>query len=313
MTEFELIKACFADWPFQHSQVLTGIGDDCLVWLNPEPLVVSTDTAVEGVHFPAFATPEQIAQRAFLPAVSDLAAMAATPAFFTLALTLPAHGNSDWLIRFAKRLRQLSQQYEIMLAGGDTTKGQQLTITISVHGTCAHPVMRSGAQVGDDIYITGFLGQAAAALPYVLRQQEQAAPNDWIEAYWQPTPQIKFAQQLLGCIHSAIDLSDGLLGDAEHIAQQSQARLALQLDLIPMDKSLYQLGERGLQLAITGGDDYQLCFTADPQAKNEIVSAAKLTQTKITKIGQVAEGMAGVDWYDGDQKIELDWQSFRHF
>lgn len=313
MTEFELIKACFADWPFQHPQVLAGIGDDCLVWLNPEPLVVSTDTAVSGVHFPEFATPEQIAQRAFLPAISDLAAMAAKPAFFTLALTLPTRCNGDWLTRFAKRLSQLSQQYEIMLAGGDTTKGEQLTITVSVHGTCAHPVMRSGARAGDDVYITGFLGQAAAALPYVLNQKEQEAPNDWTEAYWQPAPQIKFAQQLLGCIHSAIDLSDGLLGDAEHIAQQSRVRLNLRLDLVPIDESLQQLGEQGLQLAITGGDDYQLCFTADPQAKNEIINAANLTQTKITQIGHVAEGKAGVDWYDGDQRIELDWQSFRHF
>lgn len=313
MTEFELIKACFADWPFRHPQVLAGIGDDCLVWLNPEPLVVSTDTAVEGVHFPKFSTPEQVAQRAFLPAISDLAAMAAKPAFFTLALTLPEQCSGEWITRFAKRLSQLAQQYEIMLAGGDTTKGDQLTITVSVHGTCAHPVMRGGARVGDDVYVTGFLGQAAAALPHVLSRNEQEAPVQWLEAYWQPEPQIKFAQQLLGCIHSAIDLSDGLLGDAEHIAQQSQVTLNLQVDLVPMDVSLKQLGERGLQLAITGGDDYQLCFTADPQTKKEIINAAQLTQTKITRIGQVTEGKASVDWYDGNQKIELNWQSFRHF
>lgn len=313
MNEFQLIQAHFDDWPTRHPNVVQSIGDDCLVWLDPEPLVISTDTAVIHRHFPAHATPEQIAQRAFLPAISDMAAMTATPAFFTLALTLPASLKGEWLSRFAKRLKSLSQQYDMMLAGGDTTSGEQLTVTISVHGRCPHPVLRSGAEAGDFMWVTGNLGGAAAALPHVLNQTEQDAPEAWRQAYWAPEPPIAFAAELQGCIHSAIDLSDGLLGDAAHLAQRSQVELALDVSKIPMDAALTNKGEEGLKLALSGGDDYQLLFSASPQITPEIEHLAAKYAVKLTQIGEVKEGKAGVRWYDGDRSVEFDWQSFTHF
>ena len=313
MNEFELIKQCFADWPVQHPNVLRGIGDDALVWLDPEPLVISVDTAVIGRHFPTFATPEQVANRAFLPAISDLAAMTATPAFFTLALTLPAQLNGEWVVRFAARLRQLAQQYNIALAGGDTTRGEQLTITISVHGRCPHPVLRSAAKVGDDVWVTGQLGQAAAALPFVLDQTEAHAPLSWLAAYWQPQPPVAFACALQGCIHSAIDLSDGLQGDAGHLAQQSGLNLVLNVDALPMDDDLKALGEKGLQYATSGGDDYQLLFTADKMTRNEIEQLAFEHQVLVTRIGHTEAGNREIRWYDGGREVTLPWQSFTHF
>ncbi|MDN3648396.1 thiamine-phosphate kinase [Reinekea marina] len=313
MHEFDLIKQCFTNWPQQHNDVAVGIGDDCLLWMGTTPLVVSADTAVSGRHFPEFASPEQVAQRVFLPAISDLAAMGAKPAFFTLALTLPKRFNDDWVIAFAKRLQQLSVQTQCMLAGGDTTQGEQLTITLSVHGTCAHPLLRSGANVGDDVWVTGWLGQAAAALPAVLSRQENTVPNAWRQAYWQPQPPLKFAEQLVGIVHSAMDISDGLAGDAQHLAKASQVDLALNLNSLPLDEPLRALGEEGVRHAVAGGDDYQLLFTADSSVQREILALANTENVNVTKIGSVQAGSGSVKWYDNQQLIDLPWQSFQHF
>lgn len=313
MREFELISQCFDHWGLQHANVVQGIGDDCLIWHNPKPLVISTDTAVIERHFPAHASPAQVANRSFLPALSDLAAMGATPAFFTLALTLPASLKGDWIVEFSQQLRALSQQYQCLLAGGDTTAGDQLTITISVHGTCEHPILRSGARIDDDIWVSGTLGRAAAALPAILSKNETDVPLMWLSAYWQPTPQVTLGQELLGHIHSAIDVSDGLLGDAGHIAQQSGVDFHIELNDIPMDSQLRALGEKGLKLALAGGDDYQLCFTAKPTERRVITDISQRLNTPVTRIGKVKAGEGRVHWYDNGQPKEFDWQSFEHF
>jgi thiamine-monophosphate kinase len=313
MHEFDLIKQCFANWPQQHDDVAVGIGDDCLLWMGTGPLVISTDTAVIGRHFPAFSSPEQVAQRAFLPAISDLAAMGARPAFFTLALTLPQGLNQEWVIAFAQRLKDLASEVGCMLAGGDTTKGDQLTVTISVHGTCAHPFLRSGANIDDDIWVTGYLGQAAAALPHVLAQTESALPKAWQQAYWQPEPPVGLAQQLVGIVHSAMDISDGLAGDAVHLAKASSVDLEVDLSALPLDKELLALGQQGLQYAVAGGDDYQLLFTADPSVRREIEQLSIESGVKVTIIGSVREGNGQVRWYDKEKLIDLPWQSFQHF
>lgn len=313
MTEFETIERCFQGWSVEQPNIQLGIGDDCLIWNDPEPLVISTDTAVIGRHFPYHASPEQVAQRAFLPALSDLAAMTANPAFFTLALTLPPHLESHWVEAFAKRLRELAEFYQIALAGGDTTKGNSLTLTVSVHGRCHHPALRSAAQVGDDVWVTGFLGQAAAALPAILEEQDARVPTEWAQAYWQPEPPMAFAESLQGIIHSAIDLSDGLVGDAAHIAKASGVELALDLENIPMDDELKALGEEGLRYAVAGGDDFQLLFTAHPNMRKELQALAFEHQTQLTRIGEVRAGDARVSWWRDQQPVALEWQGYQHF
>lgn len=313
MNEFETIQQCFDGWSVRHPGVFKGIGDDCLLWSGSQPLVISVDTAVAGRHFPEWATPEQVAQRAFLPAISDLAAMTATPAFFTLALTLPKDLDQDWIVRFATRLRALAEAHDIMLAGGDTTQGATLTLSLSMHGTCAHPAMRSGASPGDQIWVTGSLGQAAAALPYILEQRESAAPPAWSSAYWMPTPPLGFAADLQGCIHSAMDLSDGLIGDAAHLAKASECDLHIELTALPMDNELVALGDEGRRCAIAGGDDYQLLFTADPVAAKEIRKLAGKHEIRVSTIGEVRAGNGSVHWYDSGESVSLNWQSFTHF
>lgn len=313
MNEFELINRLFADWNDHHSGVMQGIGDDCLVFEAAAPMVISVDTAVAGCHFPHKATPEQTAQRAFLPALSDLAAMAATPAFFTLALTLPEQLAGQWLERFARRLRTLATRYQLTLAGGDLTRGEQLTVSIGVHGQSRMPVLRSTAQTGDLVWITGYLGQAAAALPFILQSNEAAAPAAWTEAYWQPQPPVEFAQQLNGYIHSAIDVSDGLLGDAEHLARQSRCTVAIEVDKLPLDADLRETGEDGLKAALCGGDDYQLLFTAAPANTATIERLAHESATKVTAIGRIVSGQPKVHCYRNSQPMISPCSGYQHF
>ena len=313
MNEFELIKRCFSNWAVTNPALLTGIGDDCLVWQASQPLVVSTDTAVAGRHFPTQASASQVAQRAFLPALSDLAAMAATPAFFTLAITLPSATSETWLLSFAGRLRQLAEQYQMVLAGGDTTAGEQLTVTIAVHGHSQQPVLRSSAQAGDDIWVTGTLGQAAAALPFVLGQARAPAPQCWLQAYWQPAPPIAFAQAVAKRINSAIDISDGLIGDAQHLAERSAQALHIDLDLLPLDAELAALGEQGLKYAVSGGDDYQLLFTAASHQRDALAAQAELYNTRLSRIGTVSGAEPSVQWYQGGQQTALPWCGYQHF
>lgn len=313
MHEFELIKKCFCDWGISAPGLRTGIGDDCLVWQSDLPLMVSTDTAVEGVHFPSGSTGPQVAQRAFLPALSDLAAMAANPAFFTLTLTLPPSLDDDWLSAFAGRLRELADQYGIALAGGDTTKGNTLVVTISVHGTSATPVLRSNAQPDDDVWVTGTLGGAAAALPAVLDPEYRDVNANWLQDYWVPQLPVEFARRAAPLLTSAIDLSDGLIGDAAHVAKASKVGLHLRVESLPLACGLREKGIAGLKYAISGGDDYQLLFTAAKSSRQELIRLADEIGQKISLIGRVESGAGEICWYDGDQPISLPWQSYQHF
>ncbi|TCS38248.1 thiamine-phosphate kinase [Reinekea marinisedimentorum] len=313
MREFELIQKYFSGWPLKSNKLKQGIGDDCLVWQSDVPLVVSTDTAVQGVHFPEGATGAQVAARAFLPALSDLAAMAAKPEFFTLALSLPANTSESWLASFAQQLRSFSEQYGIVLAGGDTTRSPVITVTVSVHGSSNSPVLRSGAKPGDDIWVTGSLGGAAAAVPFVTGADPAEAEPEWLAAYWNPPLPVAFALQVAAYLNSAIDISDGLMGDAGHIARASGVCLCINLADLPLAKGLADQGSQGLKLGLSGGDDYQLCFTAEPGKRAAIEQLAAGLSQKVTRIGRVEAGEAGVNWYDGGQLITLPWQGYQHF
>lgn len=313
MHEFQLIEKYFSGWPVSCGNLKLGIGDDCLIWQGEGPLVVSTDTAVQGVHFPLAASGEQVAARAFLPALSDLAAMAAKPEFFTLALSLPATTNEDWLAAFAQQMRCFAEQYDIALAGGDTTRSSVITVTVNVHGSCETPVLRSGARPGDDIWVTGDLGGAAAAVPFVTGADSAIAEQGWLAAYWRPQLAVEFAQQVRPLINSAIDISDGLMGDAGHIARASQVDLHLNLAALPLAVGLAAKGEEGLKLAVSGGDDYQLCFSAAAHQRESIEQVAAGLSQKITRIGRAEEGEGRVSWYDGEQSITLPWQGYQHF
>ena len=314
--EFELIRryfaaaACAAPVP----GVACGIGDDCaLLQLLPgEQLAVSTDTQVAGVHFPVQHDPGLLAQRALAAAASDLAAMGAAPLGFTLALTLPA-AEPAWLEAFARGLDAMARACGLALVGGDTTRGP-LNINFTVFGRlpAGQALRRSGARPGDLLCIGGTTGEAAAALPLVLGERAATGAGDaeLLARYWTPAPQLALGQALRGLASAALDVSDGLLADCGHIAEDSGVALLVEAARVPLSAALRAAaGERALPLALSGGDDYVLAFTLPPAA----LPALQATGQAFHLIGRVAAG-SGVHLLDRDGRdITPAAGGYQHF
>ena len=279
----------------QTDQVLLGIGDDCAL-LQPDAaqnLAVTSDMLVEGRHFFAGANPEWLGHKALAVNLSDLAAMGAKPVGFTLALALP-DANADWLAQFSQGLFHLAQQWQCPLIGGDTTQGP-LTICITAlgHVPSSTAIKRSGAKVGDDIWVSGTLGDARLALG-ALRNEWSLNPSG-LEAVLprmhEPEPRIALGMQLRGAASSALDVSDGLLGDLRHILKASQVNAEVLIDQLPTSPTLAeQPQDLRRQCAANGGDDYELCFTAPKNKRTEIesLSTALLPLTRIGSITSIA-------------------------
>jgi thiamine-monophosphate kinase len=292
--EFSLIQQYFHALTANRDDVIVGIGDDCAV-LNTPPdtfTAISIDTLVQGIHFFADVDPYRLGIKSLAVNLSDLAAMGAEPAWFTLALTLPEI-NDEWLKQFSAGLAEIAQQHRIQLVGGDTTRGP-LTITIQVHGHLAKDniLQRNAAQTADLICVTGYLGDAAAGLKYRLGQLDTALLNDedieyLLQRLEMPTPRNQIGQQLVGQAHAVIDVSDGLLADLNHIVTASNKGAKLNLSNLPFSSVLQKLPlEQATQLALTGGDDYELCFTAPSE------NVARLKQQfpeMIHVIGEITE------------------------
>lgn len=316
MKEFELIQQIFrassvADVKGRQD-LLLGIGDDCAQVQIPQgqTLVFSMDTLVEGRHFPFDADPAAIGYRAVATCVSDLAAMGAKPAFFTLALTLP-ESDPQWLSAFAEGMAELAEPIGLLLVGGDTTKGP-LTITLQVHGyiEAEQCVTRQGAQTGDDIYVTGTLGDAAAAVPVVTGELMVAAElyEYFYEAFWRPQPRLIAGMALKRVATAMLDISDGLVQDLGHILKASNVGAEIDSQLIPLSPELRQWRpDNALALALTGGDDYELCFTAPQSAREEISLITQTLHLPCARIGTITESDLQVLGYEGELS---GWQHF---
>lgn len=318
MGEFELIRRYFAAAPCAQAAegIVLGIGDDCAL-LQPAPgmqLALSTDTLVAGVHFPQPCDPFLLGQRALAVSVSDLAAMGAEPLGFTLALTLP-EAEPAWLEGFALGLSQMAGQCAIALVGGDTTRGP-LSLTLSVLGQlpAGQALTRAGARPGDLLCVGGSLGDAAGALPLVLGQQpaadEPASANYLLQRYWAPQPQLALGQWLRGRATAALDISDGLLADCGHIAQASAVALQIERDSLPLSAALRTLaGERALDCALSGGDDYRLAFTLSAQ----YLPALQAQWPEAEVIGRAVAGQ-GVQLLDGaGRRLDPPSAGYQHF
>ncbi|MCU1719346.1 thiamine-phosphate kinase [Pseudomonas sp. 5P_3.1_Bac2] len=316
MGEFELIRHYFAAAPCAQAggAVALGIGDDCALLNIPagEQLAVSTDTLVAGVHFPHGPDPFLLGQRGLAVAASDLAAMAATPIGFTLALTLPA-AEPAWLADFARGLELMAQHCALRLIGGDTTRGPlSLTLTVFGHVPQGQALTRSGAQVGDLLCVGGELGDAAGALPLVLAEQAVtgAAAEALLARYWSPQPQLELGLALRGKATAALDISDGLLADCGHIATASGVALYIEQARVPLSAALRQVaGANALNCALTGGDDYRLAFTLPAPYLPQLQQAGWPLQV----IGHVQAG-AGVHLLDQqDQAVSIGHSGYQHF
>jgi thiamine-monophosphate kinase len=312
LSEFELIKQCFAQrFKQNHPGVILGIGDDCALLNIPSQhhLATSIDTLVKGIHFPHECDAYQLGWRSLLVNLSDLAAMGAKPLGFTLALTLPEI-NLEWIERYSQGLADCASQYDIQLVGGDTTKGP-LSISIQVMGIVpvGQAITRSGAKENDLLFVSGELGAAAAAVKPLVEQT--SCPDDWFNAYYQPKAQIDLGIGLRSLATACLDISDGLLGDLQHILDASNLGAELNLDLIPVASSIASEPNK-LALALSGGDDYQLCFSAPKHNQAQIMQLAQELNVTVTCIGRLHSTL-GIVGLQNNESIDLIGKGYQHF
>lgn len=290
--EFEIIARYFTR-PASDPDVLVGIGDDAAVVRSNLPLAVATDTLVAGVHFPAAMPPRSIGYRALAVNLSDLAAMGARPRWCTLALTLE-DASDTWLAAFAEGLLGLAVEHSVELIGGDITRGP-LTVSVHILGTLEPDgvLLRSGATLGDDIYVTGTLGGAAAGLLLLQRGQRSGrVAESLIEKFERPIPRVAAGLALREIAGAAIDISDGLVADLGHICEQSGCGAAIELERVPLPPGLDELfgPEQMLDFALRGGDDYELCFTAAPARAGLVERAFADLGIEVLRIGRIVAG-----------------------
>ncbi|MDD5215942.1 MAG: thiamine-phosphate kinase [Methylococcales bacterium] len=272
LSEFSLIDKFFKNKTLPNAQTRLGIGDDCALLSIPSgyELAITTDTMVENVHFFPDANPAQLGHKLLAVNLSDLAAMGAKPLAVTLALTLPKV-DENWLHEFSTGFLNLAQQHNVDLIGGDTTKGA-LTLTVQAMGLvpAGKALKRSNAQVGNLIFMSGFLGDAGLGLK-IMQGQKFDAENA-LTRFHQPTPRIATGLALRDVANACIDISDGLVSDLGHILKQSGVGATVELEKLPLSNEvknyLQQTGD--WQMPLISGDDYELCFTVSPQNAHRI-------------------------------------------
>lgn len=312
LSEFEIIERYFLKEA--GTGVVVGIGDDAAVVDESGLLVVAVDTLVGGVHFPPDSPPRSIGHRALAVNLSDLAAMGAMPSYATLALTLPA-ADAAWLEEFAAGFFELAARFDVDLIGGDTTRGP-LSVTVQVLGRAVdeHVLTRAGGHVGDDVYVTGTLGDGAAAIALHARSTESREAAELFRRFSYPEPRIREGLALRTLASAAIDVSDGLVADLGHLCRQSGCGARIEVERLPLSAELEAAvsGERAVDFALTGGDDYELCFTA-PAARAEAVAAVSEDRgVPITRIGALVAG-EGVVCYRNGEPMPKALAGYTHF
>ncbi|MGB5627055.1 MAG: thiamine-phosphate kinase, partial [Woeseiaceae bacterium] len=275
--------------------------------LTPPPgcdQVQVIDTLVEGVHFPAGTSAADIGYRVVAVNLSDVAAMGANPRWMTLALTLP-QADDRWVADFADGLFEAAKEFDVALVGGDMTRGDKVVATVHITADveAGKALLRSQAKVGDAVFVTGTLGDAAAGLALLRRGEFDAF---LVGRFLRPNARIAIGRQLVGRASSAIDISDGLVGDLTKLLAASGVGGELEVERLPMSdaiKARFDEAQR-TRLALTGGDDYELCFTAQPDAVKGI--------DDVTAIGRITDG-AGLTCRDDGVVVEYDDSGYRHF
>ncbi|MGB5602382.1 MAG: thiamine-phosphate kinase [Gammaproteobacteria bacterium] len=317
--EFDLIKKYFLS-SSNRADVSLGIGDDCAIVSIPEgrELAVTTDTLVDTVHFPAGTAPEDIAYKAIAVNLSDLAAMGATPAWLTLALSLPSV-DEDWVKAFSDTFKKTAGQYNVQLIGGDTTRGP-LSITVQALGLIdpAHCMRRDSASPGDAIYVSGTLGDAATGLRII--QQGQAADRNetWlINRLNRPEPRVELGIRVAAYCKCAIDISDGLAADLGHVLAASHCGATVYKDRLPLSRQLVEYSinrdEVDWELVLAGGDDYELCLVVAADNEDKLLSVAGELSLPLTRIG-VIEQQQSLSIIDRTgAKLLLDDTGYEHF
>lgn len=318
--EFDLIQRFFNQEKNHRNDVILGIGDDAALLQVPpgQQLVVSTDTLVSGRHFPENTSPAEIGYKSLAVNLSDLAAMGAEPAWILLALTLP-DANETWLRKFTDGFFSLMQRFQLQLVGGDMTQGS-LTITVQALG-CVPPgkaLGRVGASAGDRIYVTGTLGDAGLALESIQKKDCLGLTSSQISTLMQrlnrPDPRIEVGLALRDIASSAIDISDGLAADLGHILSANQVGAILQLEKLPLSGSMKALpSARAWQLALSAGDDYELCFTVSESHDKALQQHLMNLNTPYTCIGRIKKELGLLVLDKTGAVFNIEKKGFQHF
>jgi thiamine-monophosphate kinase len=311
--------------------VRQGIGDDCaLLDCGERLLAVTTDMLLEGRHFLPGADAEGLGHKALAANLSDLAAAGASPRAFQLALALP-RADEIWLEAFSRGLFALADEYDCTLIGGDTTRVPQLaagaastidgplTVCITALGDLPRQFARgrAGARVGDDLWVSGTLGDAAAALAWRRGELPQLRPAEvagFLQRMDRPQPRVALGVALRGVATSAIDLSDGLIGDLGHVRRRSRVGAIVEVDRLPRSDALRALPpETGQRCMLAGGDDYELLFTAAPEHRDEVERAGASKALQVSRIGRIVDGDQLTVLDARGRSLPLRWQAFDHF
>jgi thiamine-monophosphate kinase len=318
MKEFELIKHFFTEQTVKRKDVLLGIGDDCAVVDNTDKqnIVVTTDTLVAGVHFPLDTSARAIGHKAVAVNLSDIAAMGAKPSWLSLAITLP-EVNNEWLSEFCSGVFDLCEFYNVQLIGGDTTQGP-LSITITAQGLVSENkyLSRAGAKAGDWLYVTGDVGDAALALQHI--NDEITLEPEFVEPIKRkldfPKPRVLVGQALREYASSAIDISDGIIADLSHICVASNVGANIVLDAVPMSNIMHDslLFEDAINLALTGGDDYELLFTVSEDNKVGMETSLSTIGVPVTCIGQINASQT-ISTTLNNKPVPINSKGFEHF
>jgi len=316
-TEFEIIRRHFSR---PAPSAVLGVGDDCALFA-PRPgmtLAVTTDMLNAGVHFLPDAAPGKLGHKALAVNLSDLAAMGADPRWVTLALALP-ESDEKWIAAFADGFFRLARRFEVDLIGGDTTRGP-LSISVTAIGEVPPglALRRDAARVGDEIWVSGTTGEAALALAHLRGRValHGAALEDCLARLEAPEPRIELGGRLRGLARAAIDVSDGLLADLGHILEASRVGAEIEWEKLPRAEGLARCPDRALaaECLLSGGDDYELVFTAPPPKRAEIESLGRDLRLSLTRIGVAVPGEPQATILDADGKvIQVPRKGYDHF
>jgi len=314
--EFEIIERYFTR-PSRDPDVVIGVGDDAAVVAVDGLAAITVDTLVAGVHFPDGIAPVLLGYRAMAVNLSDLAAMGATPRWCTLALTLPK-ADELWLDGFSRGLFELAERHGVSLVGGNLARGP-LNVTIQLIGTVERGriLTRAGGNLGDDVYVTGTLGDSAGGIALINERVDTphgSAGAALKERFYKPVPRVEAGLALCALASAAIDVSDGLLADLGHICERSGCGAMIDVERVPLSAELLSTFPPQIALAhaLGGGDDYELCFTAPPSRAEAIDGALEAAGTTATRIGQLVAGQEVVCRRDGEP-YKPQVLGYRHF
>ena len=315
LNEFSLIERYFANTGKTQYAARLSQGDDAAIVAIPAGMqaVMSMDTLIGGVHFPENTSAADIAYKSLAVNLSDLAAMAATPAWFMVSLSLPDFDEA-WLNAFSRSLKEVAETYQVELIGGDTCRGP-LSITVQITGLVHKDrfVTRSGARVGDKIMVSGLLGSAALGLAHLQTRIKlpETISGECLSALKRPLPRTELADFLSRYASAAIDLSDGLVGDLAHILKSSGVGAEINQAKLPVDDWI--IANDAFQYALSGGDDYEICFTLPAEYWPRVVQWNQQNpDCRLSQIGEIFE--SGYTLIQGEQTVDLsNWRGYQHF